>query len=169
MASYCDYDEGEMETIKNNSGVEMETYKKEEEVKLKPRIKLYQAPAILMGLIIGSAIYIAPGKVVAAAGSPGMAVVMWLIGGLFATLGALSYAELGTTFPASGEKYYYLEKMYGAPVAFCYMWMYLLFFRPGANSIKCIVFGSYLLKLVFPDCPIPDNAIKLIATLLCCK
>jgi len=77
----------------------------------------------VIGLVIGGGIYITPKSVLIYAHSPGLSLVLWGIGGVVSLLGALTYAEMGVMMPMAGEKYVYLEKMYGPSIAFQYMWM----------------------------------------------
>ncbi len=138
-------------------------------VRLKRRMGLIHGVAIICGIMIGSGIYVTPRGVLQGTNSVGLALLLWLLGGCIGTLGALCFAELGTTFPTSGEKYAYLEKMYGPFVAFLYLWTYVLLYRSGASAIKCLTFANYILKPVYPDCPIPPTLVLLVAILLACK
>ena len=144
-----------------------------ERVHLKRRLDLHHGVAIIVGLVVGSGIWVAPRGVMAACGSPALTLLVWLVGGLFATLGAFCYAELGTTFPESGEKYTYLKRFYGTCPAFLYLWAYVLVVRPAANVIKLITFSHYFLQalptgLNCQDSPDKDNAILCITVVLAC-
>lgn len=136
----------------------------EEGLHLKRQLGLFHGVAIISGLVIGGGIYISPKGVVQFAGSPGLSLVLWGVGGLLSMLGALTYAEIGIVMPVAGEKYAYLEELYGPFLAFCYLWLYLFFIRTGGNAVKALMFGRYVLKPFFPDCEIPQTAILLIAT-----
>ena len=141
----------------------------EKRVHLKRQLKLYHGVGIVCGLIIGSAIFVAPKGVVKGAQSPGLILLIWGLCGGMATLGALCTAELGSTFPGSGEKYYYLQVMFGELPAFIYMWIYIFFYRPAANAIKCITFGQYIIEPFFGNCERAGPAVTILALLLCCK
>ena len=95
--------------------------------------------------------------------------ILWVGGAILAILGALTFAELGTTIPRSGCQYAYLDEIFGPFPAFLQLWQYLLMTRPSANIAKCLVFGQYILKPFFKNCVIPDIAVALIAVLLACK
>ncbi len=138
-------------------------------VGLKRRIGLIPGVGILCGLIIGSGIFVAPNGVLDGTNSAGSSLVLWALGGVIGTLGALCFAELGTTFPTSAEKSAYLERMFGPFVGFLYLWTYVLIYRSGSNAVKCLTFARYILKPVFPDCAIPEDIIVMVAILLACK
>lgn len=131
---------------------------------LKRQLGLWHGVSIVSGLVIGGGIYIAPKGVVQYSGSPGLTLVLWGVGGLLSLLGALTYAEIGVVIPVAGEKYAYLEELYGPFVAFVYIWQYLFLIRAGGNTVKALMFGRYVLKPFFPDCEIPSTAILLVAT-----
>ena len=95
--------------------------------------------------------------------------VVWVLCGVISTLGALTFAELGTTYPVSGSMYVYLQKMYGPFVAFQYQWEYYLLHRPAANAIKSLLFALYVIQPFFPGCDPPDLAVKLIAVAFASK
>jgi len=140
-----------------------------EEVRLKRQLGLMHGVGIVAGLVIGSGIYISPQNVILHAGSVGLSLILWLVAGALSMLGALTYAEIGLVIPQSGALYAYMRTMFGHFAGFLYVWSYLLFVRVGANAVKCLLFGRYVLKPFFPNCAVPDIAIKLVATTVGCK
>lgn len=58
--------------------------------------------AIIISIVIGSGIFTSPGSIDTNVPSPGIALVIWLVGGILAWTGASTMAELGTAIPGEG-------------------------------------------------------------------
>lgn len=58
--------------------------------------------AIIISIVIGSGIFTSPGSIDTNVPSPGLALVIWLVGGILAWTGASTMAELGTAIPGEG-------------------------------------------------------------------
>ena len=99
---------------------------------------------IVIGTVIGSGIFLTPGRVVSNAGSGGVALTVWAIGGVLSLLGALTFAELGASRPASGGLYVYLRDAFGPLLAFLFGWTMFLVIGAGSLATLAAAFPRYV-------------------------
>jgi len=97
-----------------------------------------------VGTVIGSGIFLSPGDVAVAAGSGGVALVAWTIGGVLSLLGALTFAELGAARPNAGGLYVYLRDAFGPPLAFLFGWTMFLVIGSGSLATLAAAFPIYV-------------------------
>lgn len=107
------------------------------------RVGLFAATMMVVGGIIGSGIFLNPSVVAQRAGTAGLTIAAWLLGGGVAVLGAFIYAELGGRRPEAGGGYAYLRDAFGPLPAFLYAWTLLLVIASGAIAAVAMTFASY--------------------------
>src|ERR1700733_3014349 len=90
------------------------------------------ATSIVVGIIIGSGIFLVPREMMAAVGSSRMVYAVWIIGGLLSLFGAMTYAEIAAARPRYGGEYAFLREAYGDLTGFLYMWTQITVAKPAS-------------------------------------
>ena len=78
--------------------------------------------AVIIGNTIGAGIFRAPGTIAEQLPNPWLFLGVWVLGALYALLGAISLAELGTMIPRSGGQYVYSRHALGEYAGFIVGW-----------------------------------------------
>ena len=112
------------------------------------RLGLFSGTMAVIGGIIGGGIFLTPATVAQRVGSATLIVAAWVIGGVVALVGALSFGELGARRPQAGGGYVYLRETWGPLPAFLYGWALLFLIATGAIAAVAIMFATYALPLV---------------------
>ncbi len=99
---------------------------------------------LLVGTVIGSGIFLVPGSVLAQSGGHvGLALTVWLVGGVLSLLGALTYGELGAMNPQAGGIYVYIRDAFGRLPAFLYGWTLFFVISSGSLATLSVAFSNY--------------------------
>lgn len=112
-----------------------------------PRLRLWDAISIIIGIVVGTTIFRSTASVFANSGSAGSAMLLWALGGLLAWCGAVCYAELATTYPRDGGDYVYLSRAYGSWCGFLFGWTQLTAIISGNIAIMAYAFADYTSRL----------------------
>ena len=97
--------------------------------------------------MIGAGIFRAPGSIATQLPNVWMFLGVWLIGGLYALLGAISIAELGTMLPRSGGQYVFARYALGEYAGFIVGWTDWLS-TCGSTAAVAIVAAGFLAALI---------------------
>jgi APA family basic amino acid/polyamine antiporter len=104
---------------------------------------------LFVGSVIGSGIFLTPGLIQRqVGGSVGLALMVWVIGGVMSLLGALTYAELAAANPEAGGLYCYIRDAFGRLPAFLYGWSLLLVIASGTIAALGHAFTTYLQEII---------------------
>ena len=107
-------------------------------------LRLREAVAIIVGIVIGAGIFKAPSLVAQFTGSIGWMLAAWVAGGVISLIGALCYAELAAAWPHAGGDYHFLQRAYGRRVAFLFAWARFSVITTGSIALLAFVFGDYM-------------------------
>lgn len=113
---------------------------------LKKELGLVPAMALVIGMVIGSGIFMKPGKVLEAAGDSTLGLAAWALGGIITITAGLTIAELGAQITKTGGLYAYLDEVYGKFWGYLYGWVQTLIYGPAAIG----ALGLYLSTLLIP-------------------
>lgn len=103
-------------TVKNR-GVDMENKS------LKKEISLFMATMLVCGNMIGSGVFMLPSTLAQVSG-PGATIIAWILTTIGSILIAISFANLGTKYPATGGAYQYTKEAFGDFAGFLSAWLY---------------------------------------------
>ncbi|EDY39542.1 amino acid permease-associated region, putative [Cyanobium sp. PCC 7001] len=114
-----------------------------------------------VGGTIGAGILVTPGLVAAQLGAPWLILGAWLLGGLYAVLGALCVAELASSLPRAGGWYVYAERAFGLRAGGLVGWTDWVAHCIGLAWVATTT--GELLALLLPAVTLPSQLISLLA------
>lgn len=109
---------------------------------------LWAATAVVIGAVIGQAVFLVAGDMARELGSEARVILAWAIGGIVALFGTLCFAELGAAIPEAGGAYIYLTRGLGRAWGFLYGWTSAMIMRPASAATIAaglLRFASFLL------------------------
>ena len=93
---------------------------------------LSHAASVVVGVVIGSGIFLVPSEMIQAAGSARLVYLAWIVAGIFSFFGAATYAELGAMKPQAGGEYVYIRDAYGPLAGFLCGWTWTIVVKPSS-------------------------------------
>jgi APA family basic amino acid/polyamine antiporter len=116
------------------------------------RVSTVTAAAIVVADMIGIGVFTSLGFQVQDIPSAFPVLLLWIVGGIAALCGALSYAELAAALPRSGGEYNFLTRIYGQAVGFMAGWVSATVGFAAPVALAAMAFGQYFAG-VFPGAP----------------
>ncbi|MCC6417892.1 MAG: amino acid permease [Gemmataceae bacterium] len=110
---------------------------------VRPQLGLWDAVSIIVGIVIGSTIFVTPPEIFHDVGNHWVALGMWVLGGVLAFIGALCYAELATAYPRLGGDYNYLTRAYGPLSGYLFGWAQLAVVQTASVGMMASAFADY--------------------------
>ena len=129
-----------------------------------PRFTRRTAMTVVIANMIGTGVFTSLGFQLLEIQSSFVILMLWLVGGLTALCGALSYAELGSAMPRSGGEYNFLSRIYHPGAGFVSGWISATIGFAAPAALAALAFGTYVAS-VFPALPPTGLAALLIIAL----
>ena len=120
---------------------------KEQAATPRQTLSVTDACAMIIGIVIGAGIFKAPSIVAGSVSGETVFIALWVAGGVISLIGALCYAELGSSFPNAGGEYHFLDRAYGTRLSFLFAWARMSVIQTGAIAAIAFVFGDYASQL----------------------
>jgi APA family basic amino acid/polyamine antiporter len=126
-----------------------------------PTVTLLTATALAVADMVGIGVFTSLGFQVLGLPSGFSLVALWVVGGVMALCGALSYAELATALPRSGGEYNFLSRIYRPAIGFLAGWVSATVGFAAPTALAAMAFGSYFAG-VLPGAPPMALALALV-------
>lgn len=119
-------------------------------------IGCFHAFAGMISIMGSSSIFFTPAIITVYVGSSGATLVMWLFGGIYNLMLAMTYVEMATMYPRSGGDYAFTMVMFGPLPGFLSLWGRLILCIGPIWGIQAHVASLYLIQAFYPTCNIRD-------------
>jgi APA family basic amino acid/polyamine antiporter len=126
---------------------------------LRRTMRLPDATAMVVGIIIGASIFVQPSEITRLVPDAGGIALVWALAGVLTLIGALICAELSSAFPRTGGVYVFLRDIFGPPVGFLWGWAMFWSMHTGIIAAIAVVFARYVGYFV----PLGATGIRLVA------
>ena len=126
------------------------------------KIGFNTAVSIVIANMIGTGVFTSLGFQVLGIESGFALIILWVVGGILALCGALTYGEIGAAFPESGGEYNYLSKLYHPAVGFISGWVSVTVGFAAPIAAAAVALGQYVSK-VYPSVNAVVLALSIIA------
>ncbi len=125
------------------------------------KIGFNTAVSVVIANMIGTGVFTSLGFQVMGIGSGFAIMMLWVVGGVLALCGALTYGEIGSAFPESGGEYNYLSKLYHPAVGFLSGWVSVTVGFAAPIAAAAVALSQYVIK-IYPSV----NALLLSGTVI---
>ena len=112
------------------------------------KFRFWTATAVVIANMVGTGVFTSLGYQLQVLRSPFVLIMLWVVGGLAALCGAMSYAELGAALPRSGGEYNFLSRIYHPAAGFVSGWMSALIGFAAPIALAAITFGTYFVTIL---------------------
>ncbi|MBE9040808.1 amino acid permease [Oscillatoriales cyanobacterium LEGE 11467] len=119
-----------------------------EKTPIQPSIGLFTAICLVVANMVGTGVFTSLGFQAIDIQSGFSLLMLWIVGGVFALCGALSYGELGAAMPRSGGEYHYLTEIYHPAIGFLSGWVSVTVGFAAPIALAAMALGTYAASVV---------------------
>ncbi len=101
------------------------------------------AIAVVVANMVGTGVFTSIGFQIIDIKSSFVLLMLWLVGGIAAMCGALTYAELASRLPRSGGEYNFLSQIYHPSIGFVSGWVSLTVGFAAPTALAAMTFAAY--------------------------
>lgn len=105
---------------------------------------------VVIGIMVGSGIFIVPAAMARQIASPGWLLVAWAVTGVLTVIAGLTYGELAAMLPEAGGMYIYLREAFSPLVGFLYGWTLWTVIQTGTLAAVAVAFARFS-GVLFPS------------------
>jgi APA family basic amino acid/polyamine antiporter len=120
---------------------------------LQRKLGLFPVTNIVIANMIGAGIFTTSGLLMASLNNTVLMISLWVVGGIIAICGALSYGELGAAMPGAGGEYLFLSKLYHPVFGFLSGWVSFTVGFSAPIAASAMGFSEYFCR-AFPSLPV---------------
>ena len=124
------------------------------------RLGVGTATLVVAASMIGTGVFTTSGLLLETLSSPTLVLLAWLVGGVVAACGALTYGELVAAYPRNGGEYHLLSELYHPAIGFIAGWVSLVVGFSAPIAAAALACGKYVGALV------PSFAPRVVALVL---
>jgi APA family basic amino acid/polyamine antiporter len=114
---------------------------------MKRNVSLITAVSIVVTNMIGIGILTTPGVLSSYLNSTWQVMLVWILGGCIALLGAVVYGQMGSIMPHSGGEFHYLSRIYHPALGFVAGWVSIIAGFAGPIALSAMAFAKYSMNL----------------------
>lgn len=111
------------------------------------KIGFNTAVSVVIANMIGTGVFTSLGFQVMGMSSVFSILLLWVVGGVIALCGALTYGEIGSAFPESGGEYNYLSKLYHPALGFLSGWVSVTVGFAAPIAAASVALARYVTKI----------------------
>lgn len=111
------------------------------------KIGFSTAVSVVIANMIGTGVFTSLGFQVTGINSVFSILLLWVVGGIIALCGALTYGEIGSAFPESGGEYNYLSRLYHPALGFLSGWVSVTVGFAAPIAAAAVALAQYVTKI----------------------